>query len=168
MQVELVQVSATGKLAMQALKPGRYVLGRDTQCALRVPDGQVSRQHCEFEVGSDGISLRDLGSRNGTWVNTTRVERATLRSGDLIAIGPLVLVVRIDGDPEHIDPVLLFEQGRPRGEEVPSKPVKQPKPSPRPSVLDDDETSNGVRNDESSIIDFDFDFRDDNDDQPPL
>jgi pSer/pThr/pTyr-binding forkhead associated (FHA) protein len=167
--VELVQVSATGKLALQALKPGRYVLGRDTRCALRVPDGQVSRQHCEFEVRDDGVSVRDLGSSNGTYVNTSRVERAQLRAGDLIAIGPLVLVVRLDGDPENIDPVLLYEQGRPRGEEserVRAEPVRRA--APPVARHSDDAPTSMSRNDDSSIIDFDFDLRDDGDDQPPL
>lgn len=149
---------------MQALKPGKYILGRDTRCALRVPDGQVSRQHCEFEVRDSGITLRDLNSSNGTWVNTTRIQRAELRPGDLIAVGPLVLVVRIDSEPENIDPVLLYEQGRPRGEETPQ--VRTPA-ARKAAATADDRTSPGMRNDESSIINFDFDL-DDNDDQPPL
>lgn len=167
MQVELVHVSAKGRVEPRTLSKGEHVLGRQPGCAMRVPSSEVSRQHCVFTVSDGGVRVRDLDSSNGTWVNAERVTETRLVGGDLVAVGPLVFVVRIDGEPETIDPVLLFEQGRPRAE---STPGLDSGPSARsgsaPSVGGIPPLSGDPGG--SSIIEFDFDLSDDEDDQPPL
>jgi pSer/pThr/pTyr-binding forkhead associated (FHA) protein len=81
------------------------VVGRLPECALRIQTADVSRRHCEFTSAADGLSLRDLGSSNGTFVNGKRVAACKLAPGDQIAVGPVVFVVQIDGMPELIKPV---------------------------------------------------------------
>lgn len=165
MQVELVSVTASGRVQPHEIGPGRYVIGRGKDCTLRVPSAEVSRHHCELSVGQSQIIIRDLDSSNGTWVNTERIGEAELAAGDLIAVGPLVLVVRIDGEPENIDPVLLYEQGRPR--QSSSKPGPS-EPMTRPSLLDDEGIAPTDDADASSVVEFEFDLNDDSGDQPPL
>lgn len=168
MQVELVFVTAGGQIKSRHLESGRYVIGRDTRCDLRVPSPEVSRQHCEISIDRDAVRVRDLKSSNGTWVNSERVDESSLDAGDLISVGPVVVVVRIDGDPQAIDPVLLYEQGRPQGESSsPRQDRDDPEghptavaPPPSFTVPDDP--------DSSSIVEFDFDLDEDDDDQPPL
>lgn len=166
--MELVFVTAGGQIKSRHLESGRYVIGRDTRCDLRVPSPEVSRQHCEISVDRDAVRVRDLKSSNGTWVNSERVEESSLEAGDLIAVGPVVVVVRIEGDPGSIDPVLLYEQGRPQGEssspredldESGDHPTASV-PPPKLSVPDDP--------DSSSIVEFDFNLDEDDEDQPPL
>jgi pSer/pThr/pTyr-binding forkhead associated (FHA) protein len=72
----------------------RFLLDADVTTAGRHPDSDifldditVSRHHAEFtRVGHD-FRLRDLGSLNGTYVNRSRIDEATLVSGDEVQIG---------------------------------------------------------------------------------
>lgn len=166
-QVELVFVTANGRVRPRELKPGRYLIGRDTRCAMRVTSAEVSRRHCEITVDESEVTIRDLDSSNGTWVNAERVDRAELGAGDLISVGPVVLVVRIDGSPDVIDPVLLYEQGRPTAEPSSPREVRQAEAQPK-TLLRDAGLGVPTDPDSSSIVEFDFAQDDDLDDQPPL
>jgi pSer/pThr/pTyr-binding forkhead associated (FHA) protein len=75
---------------------GVYYFGRGEECHVRPNSEWVSRQHCMLRVEGDVISLRDLGSRNGTLVNGARVEgERVLADGDKLQLGPLVFEVRL-------------------------------------------------------------------------
>ena len=50
-------------------------------------DRAVSQYHCRIEPSSRGVSIRDLGSTNGTWVDGLRVRRHELRPGAVVRIG---------------------------------------------------------------------------------
>ena len=62
-------------------------LGRNTTNDIVLGDSKASRNHARLDCGLSGCVLVDLGSGNGTRVNGTRVERATLAPGDVITIG---------------------------------------------------------------------------------
>jgi pSer/pThr/pTyr-binding forkhead associated (FHA) protein len=81
------------------------IIGRAHGCDLRIPLSSVSRQHCELRLVDDKLVVRDLGSSNGTYHNSIRIQEATLKAGDEMVIGPVVFIVVIDGHPDHIDPV---------------------------------------------------------------
>lgn len=56
------------------LPPGRVRLGRGDEADIRLPCRDVSRLHCEIEVGEDGlVTVTDLGSSNGTDLNGERL-----------------------------------------------------------------------------------------------
>lgn len=60
-----------------------FLIGRAPDCDLRLPPAAVSRHHCMLRVSSDEVTVIDLGSSNGTYLNGQRVRsQATLRSGD--------------------------------------------------------------------------------------
>jgi hypothetical protein len=69
------------------------VLGRDPSCDLVLNDAKCSRKHAVLEAGPQGISVRDTGSANGVYVNGAKVERASVREGDLIRVGEVTLKV---------------------------------------------------------------------------
>jgi len=48
------------------------------------------------------LKIRDLGSRNGTYVNGKRVEETVIKAGDQMKVGPLTFVFQIDGQPKDI------------------------------------------------------------------
>ncbi len=166
--MELVFVTADGQIKSRLLESGRYVIGRDTRCDLRVPSPEVSRQHCEISIDRDAVRVRDLKSSNGTWVNSERVNESSLEAGDLIAVGPVVVVVRIDGDPGAIDPVLLYEQGRPQGESSSPREERDESAERPTAVVPPQKLSLPDDPESSSIVEFDFNLEDDDDDQPPL
>jgi pSer/pThr/pTyr-binding forkhead associated (FHA) protein len=105
MQVSLVMFKADGTRRDFPFDRDRIVVGRKNNCDLRIPLSSVSRQHCEFRVNGDSLTVRDLGSSNGTYHNSIRVQEAELSPGDEVVIGPVVFTVVIDGEPAEIKPV---------------------------------------------------------------
>jgi DNA-binding NtrC family response regulator len=78
------------------LGSGSLTFGRDhpdADLALHL-DRRMSRSHAEVIRLRGELVIRDLRSRNGTWVNGERVRHRSLRDGDIIRIGSLALVVR--------------------------------------------------------------------------
>src|SRR6185295_3249708 len=61
------------------------VLGRDKSVDIRIDCNSVSRVHARLTCAASGLSIEDLGSRNGTWVEGTRLfGRCTLTEGQRI------------------------------------------------------------------------------------
>ena len=76
------------------------VLGRSTDCDLRLSDPGVSRRHVELRHDRGRVVLRDLGSTNGTLVNDSRAVETELLDGDRIRVGSTTLVFRTgEADP---------------------------------------------------------------------
>lgn len=69
------------------LRPGENVIGRLGECEVAVLHNSVSRQHARIVAGHDHISIVDLGSSNGVFVEGRRAESAELAHGDRIRIG---------------------------------------------------------------------------------
>ncbi len=67
------------------------VIGRDPEADLTIADEKASRRHCVIEPADDAYRVRDLGSKNGTFVNGARVDTAPLSPGDRIRVGGLLL-----------------------------------------------------------------------------
>ncbi|MBW3084225.1 hypothetical protein KEM60_00411 [Austwickia sp. TVS 96-490-7B] len=74
------------------------VMGRDPGADITLEDAGISRRHAEIRVTNDGrrfsISVRDLGSTNGTFVNGDRISSQYVEDGDRITLGRLSLIVR--------------------------------------------------------------------------
>lgn len=75
------------------LGPGNIVAGRGGACGIFLADVTVSREHARFSVDANGLSMTDLGSTNGTYVNSHRRDAGKLREGDEIMIGKFHLRV---------------------------------------------------------------------------
>ena len=71
-------------------------IGREPDCELVIDDRSVSRHHARIEPAGDGHAIRDLESRNGTWVRGERVgiSPVPLTHGDEIGLGRHSVVVR--------------------------------------------------------------------------
>lgn len=70
------------------LRGERLVVGRAAECDIVLDAEGVSRRHCEVVRGPASVFVRDLGSRNGTFVNGTRISgERRLRPGDRIRVG---------------------------------------------------------------------------------
>jgi uncharacterized protein YigA (DUF484 family) len=74
------------------------VVGRSAECTLVLADPTVSRRHAEVLSAGDHLLVNDLGSRNGTFRNGTRVQKARLREGDVVAFGTVPLRVEAEGE----------------------------------------------------------------------
>jgi DNA-binding NtrC family response regulator len=84
----LALVVGRGPEARRLALEGRPVsVGTGPECDLVLHDRAVSARHCRLEPCVDGLAVRDLGSRNGTWVDGLRVERARLAVGGQLRVG---------------------------------------------------------------------------------
>ncbi|WP_309670094.1 adenylate/guanylate cyclase domain-containing protein [Gemmatimonas sp.] len=96
----LVLVSASGDRRFPLTGRSGFIAGRELSCTLPILDPAVSRRHAELRVSDSGtLEVEDLKSRNGTWVNGARVQRATVLPGDTLAFGTVAFTLL------HEDPV---------------------------------------------------------------
>ncbi len=164
MQAFLIRVTEDGKAQAVPLTHERTLVGRLDDCQVRIRSGKISRHHCEIINDGESLTLKDLGSSNGTFLNQEKIDEEKLKAGDLIAVGSLVFLVQLNGEPEEFEPELLYEDG------LPEKPSADPEyaaaHTPKP-VHQHAPTASG---DDSSMMDFNFEFDldDDEDEQPPL
>jgi DNA-binding winged helix-turn-helix (wHTH) protein len=76
------------------LSAGEYVIGRDPAAAIWIESSMVSRHHARIVVSASSVTIEDLGSRNGTFVNGRRLDALLpLAAGDEVGVGPDRLVV---------------------------------------------------------------------------
>jgi diguanylate cyclase (GGDEF)-like protein len=101
----VVSGPSTGRVFTVAEGGDATVVGRGKEVQVRVDDAGASREHARFIETEDGTYVvEDMGSTNGTFVDGKRVERAELRSGDRIHIGPNVVIsfAIVAAQAEHI------------------------------------------------------------------
>lgn len=89
----LVVVDGPQKGFHWELEDGVHEAGRDPEALLFFDDVSVSRHHARFTVGDDTLTVDDLDSTNGTYVNGERVEAVELQNGDELLVGRYHLVV---------------------------------------------------------------------------
>jgi len=78
------------------LSEGTNLVGRDHDCAIRIDSGTLSRHHARIVVSSGEATVEDLGSKNGTSVNGTRVSnRVPLKDSDEIQVGAMTMTYRV-------------------------------------------------------------------------
>lgn len=76
------------------LPQSKVTLGRDADCQIRIGSDDVSRKHCQLTVTPAGMTAKDLGSQNGTFVNDAQIEEEVLLApGDEIRVGPMILQI---------------------------------------------------------------------------
>jgi len=71
----------------------QLTLGRGPEADLRLESPIVSRAHARVRRDNGGMTLLDLGSTNGTFLGSNRIEEAALRDGDRFVVGPFILEV---------------------------------------------------------------------------
>jgi predicted component of type VI protein secretion system len=75
----------------------RFIIGRGEQAHLRPSSDLISRQHCAINIADGKVTIEDLGSRNGTFVNEEPLNGAHVaKVGDVLKVGRLQFEVLID------------------------------------------------------------------------
>ena len=86
------------------IRVAKFFIGRAEDCHLRPHSDLISRHHCALIMQEMGATVRDFGSKNGTFVNDERVRgEQELKSGDTLKVGPL-----------HFEVVLQAQVGGPK------------------------------------------------------
>jgi pSer/pThr/pTyr-binding forkhead associated (FHA) protein len=89
-------IVASGKSAGRSitLKHGKLLIGRAEECDIRPLGEEVSRRHCAMIEEAGSVTVEDLKSRNGTYVNGVKITaKVTVADGDIVRVGPLELKV---------------------------------------------------------------------------
>lgn len=107
------------------------LMGRGKDCTLTIIDPSVSRIHAKLSIERSGaLTLEDLKSSNGTFVNDEKIEVATLSHRDVIRIGNVEFLVELPdqdtvlGPPPKMD---ARDSGRDKPKEPPPKRPEEPK-----------------------------------------
>jgi len=98
-----VLVCTDGALAGEALRvtEGGVAIGRAEENGVVLPDDGVSRYHARLLYDNGSVWLQDAGSRNGVFVNGTRVTgHKALKVGDVITIADHTFVLKWEDDLE--------------------------------------------------------------------
>jgi predicted component of type VI protein secretion system len=94
MNVRLVLERKGKRIWTAQLRGSEATLGRAFGCTIRIPSSEISRRHCRLRVENDLVTVEDLESINGTFVNGRRIREAELvRPGDRLSLGPVTFVV---------------------------------------------------------------------------
>ena len=89
----LRSIDASLAVTLRLLPGAEKTVGRGSAADFSLDAPLVSRFHCNLKAAADELVVEDLDSTNGTFVNGSRVERATLREGDLLRLGGVEFVV---------------------------------------------------------------------------
>ncbi len=76
---------------------GELVIGREEGCHVRSGSDFVSRRHCRLLFDNETLRIDDLGSKNGTFVNSCRVAKIgpALAHGDIVSVGDIVFQIEL-------------------------------------------------------------------------
>lgn len=94
MNVRLVMAKGRPREHVIQLETTETVIGRHRECNLRVPSSDVSRRHCILRFQNGLLSVEDLDSTNGTYINGEKVTgQQVVQPGDLLEVGPVKFTV---------------------------------------------------------------------------
>jgi two-component system, cell cycle response regulator len=79
--------TGSGMGSRYPLRDTPIVLGRGSDCDIRINDHSVSRRHARIQPGTDGFYALDLQSTNGTYVNNEPAKMRQLKDGDYLRVG---------------------------------------------------------------------------------
>ena len=93
----------SGPLAGQtiAIPHGKLLVGREVDCHVRPDSALISRHHCVLLLDDYTLRIRDLGSRNGTYVNNHRIPsgETILINGDTVTVGEMSCHIDLSEEP---------------------------------------------------------------------
>jgi len=98
------------------LKPGLNFLGRGASNDFKFEDASISGSHCQILVEDGGATVKDMGSTNGTFVNSAKIMESRLASGQPLRLGSVDMIFYTDGPdavtsvvaPPHTEPAVAL------------------------------------------------------------
>jgi pSer/pThr/pTyr-binding forkhead associated (FHA) protein len=127
-----------------AVSHGKLLIGREVDCHLRLESPLVSRHHCALLLDDYTLRIRDLGSRNGTFVNEHRIGsgETILLEGDMVVVGDMKCRIDLNGAtlptdgatlPQALERTSVFEGDTVQGDD-PNAALPSPPPAPNATV----------------------------------
>ncbi|MDR0392389.1 MAG: FHA domain-containing protein, partial [Planctomycetaceae bacterium] len=96
MDIQLVVAGGSKAGQVIPITGPKFIIGRADDCNLKPRSELISRYHCAIIVEDNYVAIRDLGSKNGVFINGTRVAtEQELQHSDKISVGPLEFFVHL-------------------------------------------------------------------------
>lgn len=76
---------------------GEMVFGRQADCDVCIPIGEISRRHARIKPVPDGVLVEDLDSANGTYINGKRVRSGMLHPGEELGLDTVRFMLLVPG-----------------------------------------------------------------------
>jgi DNA-binding NtrC family response regulator len=95
-------VAPSGQESVVQLGMDPLVIGTGADCDLVLVDSHVSRRHCTIALTEHGVVLRDLDSKNGTFVGDLQVREIVLRPDVVVRVGGFRVALRVAGAPTEV------------------------------------------------------------------
>jgi len=96
MQVQLLVANKSQKGEVIPVSVPAFRIGRAKDCQLRSNSSKISRRHCVINTHDDTVTVLDLGSENGTYINGKRIASLQeLKDGDELKVGRHSFVLSI-------------------------------------------------------------------------
>ena len=129
MKLELKVISGSRSGLTIPITIPQFMIGRAEDCQLKPKSELISRYHCAILSEPSYVAVRDLGSKNGVYVNGERIGvEQELKNGDRLAIGPLEFLVVLTSDapkPQPVQPAPAPETPRENVADVVARIVAQ-------------------------------------------
>lgn len=103
MKVTLIRLASSAPRKRTTLRRFPAVVGRSSEADVYLDDRWASRSHCELSISEDALVVRDLQSRNGTFVNSEQIETSRLQSGDELIVGRIVFRIELSHQKSLLD-----------------------------------------------------------------
>ena len=95
MDLTLVVKQGPARTRSLRIRTAETLIGRSRECDVCIPSAAVSRRHCLLCVAAGTVTIEDLSSHNGTFLNKEPiVSRTVVKPGDQLQIGPLLFTVQ--------------------------------------------------------------------------
>lgn len=107
------------------------VIGRDPNCEFPIDLHVISRRHAVLHKKWGGVTITDLKSKNGTFVNNQRVEEKLLKNGDTVTLGNIKFLFR---NPQEVDVEAISREYEKKAALQEKADKKEP---PKPKVSDE-------------------------------
>jgi predicted component of type VI protein secretion system len=118
MKLVLLSPGMTGRTC--ELKMERTTIGRTEDNAFQIADGTVSSHHCEILLRGTEVSVRDLHSTNGTFINGAPTTESLLKPGQILRLGQIEMRLETDAPAtppkKHLDRTMVIPGGVSRSE----------------------------------------------------
>jgi pSer/pThr/pTyr-binding forkhead associated (FHA) protein len=108
------------------------ILGREPSSGICIEHDSISRKHCQFFQNSEGtLVVKDLESKNGTYVDDVRIQHKTLMPGETVQVGALRFEVIFTTEEEIATKPLVRSQGNFSETQAMKKVDPLPPPPPK-------------------------------------
>ena len=141
MQASFTVISGPFRGQTFQIPRGKFILGRETDCHLVLDSNSVSRHHCVLFLDDYTLRIRDLASKNGTFVNRdqTRVGERILAHGDTVHVGDTVIRVELESgaatdslETQDVGPETIDHAGHPSENRKGDQPTSAEGPQAAP------------------------------------